>query len=539
MNRPMRTDSIVALLILLAGGPVFPQATDLAFATEEVEVSIAGLESALIYLEIPPAPGLVPGGPVLLPGRLAPVVPLPTVPDPSPKVGFTLADVGDALSVIGTFGGATANSVLGSLEVTRFGDGPEFRFSYEQDRSDGGWEHTPGTGFLTQVNALESRVSFGSSRKGIDAAASFHNRQAGLQGRSHYFSADLRSISGSIEGVLAPSESIRFSAGLAGGDHRRVLSVTDRNEAAPILSRTEVAPFLLMELTFPRVTIETRAKYSGNWYTGFETDPLHIGALSLSGEFVLWPGIRMLFSGEAGYIVDIGPVFPASLELEADISRSFLMSAAVRREVRAFTADSVWDSVPALDVTPVAPYALEPVEGLTGELNGEWRIFPERFSITGGAFYGDWTDVRDIGDFDQTTGLVPLSIGNSQKVITTAGGRMTWGNWNGDLYWKQNWLDRGTMDPATEAGLSVAYNSDKFRFYLDTVLPIFDAVDVPIINTRVEVAIAPDAFITLFVEDGAGPFLDTERTVYGAFIDNSYPFADIGPRVGATVSVRF
>jgi len=70
-------------------------------------------------------------------------------------------------------------------------------------------------------------------------------------------------------------------------------------------------------------------------------------------------------------------------------------------------------------------------------------------------------------------------------------------------------------------------------------LPVFDALDVPIINTRVEVAIAPDAFVTLFVEDGAGPFLDTERTVYGAFIDNSYPFADIGPRVGATVSVRF
>lgn len=536
-----RTDNwkVLSLFVLIGCAvPADVQAQSLTIEQEEVQVPIDVISGALGYLDIPPAPRLVEGGIIYQQDRINPNIPLPVIPDPEPEMGFSMENAGEPLTVVGTFGGGSASSVIGSVEVSRFGDGPKFRFSYEQDRSDGGWDLSPGTGYLVQSNALETEILLNGEEKGLEGSVAFDNRQTGLQGKSQYYSADVRSVDGTVEGYFSPSESLRFTGGLFSRDYRRVLTVTDSSEDAPVLARTEVSPFLAMELTFPRVTLDTRVDYRGNWYSGFEADATHRAALSLMGEIVLRPGTLLSFSTEAGYIGGYGPVFPASIVLEGDVSPSFFLSAEANYSVDLTGFDDFWYKTPTIDPGTVADRLSTPEEDMGGEVTAEWRIVPERFLLTGNLSYTYRSSVWDVDDFDSVTKLTPVRVEDRRELASTIQTRIIDGPWDGELFWTQRWMDRGTMDAAVEGGLTLSYTSDRFRLYLDTLLPYFDTLDVPLLGVRSEYVIAPSAYISAFIEDALGPLLQTKRTVYGDFVDVSNPFASRGTRIGATVSVR-
>ena len=534
----MNRNVIIPLLLFLASAwTLSSQEASLSVEREEVAVTIGGIESVASQVELPAAPDFVEGGSIDVEERLDPMVPLPRIPDPEPEMGITVTDVGDSLSVVGTFGGGSASTVLGSIEVSRFGNGPDFHFSYEQDRRDGGFDRNPGTGFQSQVHALETEILLEDEDRGLVGTASFVTRQRGLQGLSQYHSADLRSIDGTVEGYLAPSESLRFSGGIFAGDYRRVLAVTS-DQGAPVLSRSAVAPFLSLELSFPRVTVETGASYRGNWFSGVEHPSVHRFGLSLSGDIVLRPGTRLFLSAEAGYQNGYGALFPASLTLESDISRALFVSASIQHTLRTNYFDGIWTDVSTIDPTALTDILGTPEEGLGGSISTEWRIVPEQFILIGDLGYMSRSSALDIAPYDSVSGLTPVEMDDRDELTSTIRSRIASGGWNGEVFWLQRWLDRGVMEARTEAGISLSYRTERLRLFLDSTLPYFDAFDLPLVDFRAEYVIAPTAFLSLFVDDTLSPFAREERTVYGAFTDDSHPFAAEGMRVGATVSVR-
>ncbi len=526
------TVTIAAVLCVCRAAVLSAQTVEVE--DEFVQAGVRAAEVRLDLLEAPAAPPFRAGGVIPVDTLIEPVVGLPDLPDPVP-VGGSVPAGGGGLLLSGSVGGGSGNSVHGSLDLSRFGDGPDFRIAFEQDRTDGGWFREPGAGYLFQDNVLETWLSFASERWEVEGSADYSSGQRGLQGESLYYAADRRSAGGNGTVRWRPSESMSLFATFDAADARQILSVGGGATDALSTSHGTVRPALGFEAILPRVTVEGGIRYSSDLYTGTPLRDRQRVAAYAEGEFVVGRGVHVAAGAETAWIPSHGVYFPASLSVETDLGRALTVEADARYTVTEPEPETLWSDVPA--AYPAEDAGME--ESVEAGLFAQWRIVPNRFSLAGDLRGRDLSRTLDTTPYDEGRGLFPVTLEDRQEISSGISARLTVGPWRASTEWRQEWGDRAERAPESVAGIRLGYVSDRVSTTLSGSTAAFDAWQTPVVDFRGTVAVTANVDVSLFGDDLVAIVTEDKRTAQGAAVGAKDPFTGAGPQIGALVTVRF
>lgn len=320
----MKFVTMLPVAVSIAGLIVSPaisqeaEGSPLAVDPERVDVRVDPLEAVigalppLAPLEFEsPSPEVASSPPALPVQDLAP----PTVPRETIVAG-DFADTTNQVFFNATLGGGSVGSVLGSINVYRLGDGPQFRLGYDHAGADGFNFNEPGSGFFVQENTLDTWLRFGrEDGASLEIEGRYEDRRFGLQEQPLFYSADTRGLEGSID--TSWEWGVRSSAGVevALSDRRRVLASLDSDTDSPEESHRLVVGEVFGRLEWPRLRLETGADYEGRFDDGTPVDPSSSVGLTLAVEGVPRDGLTLSARGSTRYRFSDGPYFPAEAGL--------------------------------------------------------------------------------------------------------------------------------------------------------------------------------------------------------------------------------
>jgi hypothetical protein len=547
-----RVGALLGVFLFLAvTGGVFSQSPDTApleqLEPERVEAQVAPVEAALEGMPALPPLSLEETALVtavvvdpLPPAEVAP----PEIPqDAVAPVAMIPGE--EQVYFNATLGGGSTNSILGSINVYRLGEGPQFRVGYDHRGQDGFNFEAAGTGFFSQTNDLDAWVRLGGD--GVvtgEVEGAYRDRRFGLQQRSPYFSQDLRSFSGNAAVTYAPSARFAMETRVAVEDSLRVLATGESGVDAERNRVSRVTPRIGAILEWPRFRAELSGRYDGAFLGGFDLASTSDFDLTLGLEVVPFDGLTLGATASTWYRLNDGVAFPAGgyLSYRGDPWWNIDLAGGYRID----TNDPVafWSEYPlteveagsSLDIDRLPPDEVYYAGGGIGvvivpgllELEGslERRFHRERF-------------VPD--DFDETNRFYPYRLDRFRELESNTGLVLSLGrSIRIDIGWDGNWEDRLPGTAAQQIDAGIGGRAGDLALELRGTAPVTAEGGVlPEINVDVRYEIARDVELRVYALDLLAPGIDDGRSLRGVLPDENDPFIGAGLEVGAAVRVSF
>ncbi|MFP4210858.1 MAG: hypothetical protein ACLFR8_06430 [Alkalispirochaeta sp.] len=545
-----------AFLLLLIAAGLFPhvlsaQSDDAApleqLEPERVEAQVAPVEAALEGM--PPLAGI----PLedLEVGTEVVIEPLPPAEVAPPEIP---QDVVTPVAMIpgeeqiyfnATLGGGSTNSILGSINVYRLGEGPQFRVGYDHQGRDGFNFEAAGTGFFSQTNDLDAWLRLGGDGEVIgEFEGSYRDRRFGLQQLSPYFSQDLRSFSGSASASYTPSARFQMETAVAVDDSLRVLATGESGVDAERNRISSVTPRIGAILEWPRFRVELSGSYDGTFYNGLDLGATSDLDLTLGLEAVPLDGLTLGATASTWYRLKDGVAFPAGgyLSYRGDPRWTLDLFGGYRID----TNDPVtfWNDYPLTEVeagTTLDRRHLPPDEVYYAGGGIGIVIVPEvlEFESTLERRFHRERLVPD--DFDETDQFYPFRLDRFRELESDNGLVFSFGrSVRLDVGWTGHWEDRlpGTAAQQIDAGVSGEAGDLSVEVRGSAPVTAEEGV-LPMVNVDIRYDIARDVEFRVYALDLLAPGIDEGRSLRGILPDEDDPFIGTGLEVGAAVRVSF
>lgn len=487
------------------------------------------LESVVVRTEMTPA-----------------VLPVPAIP--REMMDDPVALGGEQVFFNATLGGGSVSTVLGSINVFRIGEGPEFRIGYDHRASDGFNFEETGSGFFRQENRLETWVRVGEEENlGFEAEVRYGDERFGLQGLPRFYSAETRELSGMATARYRWDTRSSTELSLNLRDLSRVLAVasTDGDADPPVKAQREryfhVGPVLSARLEWPRLALETALDYSGRFADGVDFGSTSTGGVSLRVEGVPLDGLTLTGMGATRYRWNDRPYFPVELGLEYSLQESWNLRLAGGYRVREQSYGALWGDYPVAAVADGVEEAPPVDQILFGSGDSTVSILPGLLQFHVG---GDWFSHSHRlipGAYDENTAVYPVDVGSFEQFRSRTGLSVTpTERIRAGIDWNAEWLDRDTGVARHRLDLSVRNDWDNLTTDVSFQVP-FDGGEpvMPILGGALRYGIARDVELRVFVSDVLAPLEEDGRTRRGRAPSASDPFIEPGFEAGAAIRVSF
>ena len=444
-----------------------------------------------------------------------------------------------------TLGGGSVNSILGSINVYRLGDGPQFRVGYDHRGRDGFNLEKPGTGFFEQENDLNAWLRLDSaSNTSLEVDTGYADRQFGLQQRSPYYSQDLREFDAEVTGAWTPEQPVGIRGTVAVSDVRRVLSTGDSGVEAQSNSYRRFTPELSGSLEWPRFGIQMAGRYDAVFRSGMELKNSSSFAFQVGVEAVPFDGLTLGVTGVTQYRVSDGVYFPVEGSLSyqgnsrwnVDLSGGYRV---VENDLLPF-----WTAYPATDFQPGT--SLDDARLPANEvlfLGGELGVVavPGVVELRGRVDRELHANRLTVTPFEEERSVYPYRITDANSLTSDVVGEVSLGeSLRVDAGWRAEWDQRLPGVPQHVARGAVRGDVGELTMEATGELPLVTGMDaLPEIGIDLRYEIARDVEFRAYARDILAPGMDDGRSLRGVVPKDNDPFIGPGLELGAAVRVRF
>lgn len=544
-----RTAPAAALMLLLATVPAAQEADDgsageIIVDPERVIAEVAPVDVAVRGLPtLPPPEYVAPPEPVVTQSpepaeELAP-------PDvPRETIATTVTDIGgDQVYFNATLGAGSVSSVLGSINVYRLGDGPQFRLGYDHRGADGFNFTAPGSGFFTQENALDTWIRLGNGGPATaEITAGYTDRRFGLQQLPTYYSADGRTVSAAAELAYRPDPRSSATFQVAYEDRQRVLATTAADVDAPREIYRTVQPELRGRVEWPRFNAAVAAAYHGFFPAGTPVDSASSVGLTLALEGVPFDGLTLSADAATWYRFTDRAYFPVEGALEYRGADRWNLTLRGGYRVEDLNPASRWERYTVTTLADEVDGMLPRADAVFAGGALEVVVIPGSLETTIGL---DWDRRRndlvvEPYDDDPSIAAHPVRLDARERLDGSVGLRMPVGErtiLRAD--WDARFRDRGFGEPHHQVSAAVERDGDPVSVLVEGAVPIDGAAATPILGGEVRYQIARDVDVTLFGRDLLGPIEDRGRTEGGLAPRDGDPLIVPGFEIGLSVRVSF
>jgi hypothetical protein len=558
IETPTLVLSVVLLMMILLPGRTMVIAADEPADDPAIEVSPERATAVVAPVDVtlggmPPLETLSPALEVLDPVETVHTAmasaPLPMPEIPRDAVEESIGVAGEQVFFNATLGGGSVNSILGSINVFRLGEGPEFRIGYDHRASDGFDLRSPGSGYFRQENTLETWLRFGADRRvGVETDLGYRDSRFGLQRQPKYYSAETRELYGLVVGEYRWDPRSSTAISLEMQDLSRVLATsTDGELDPPVDSERErhyrIAPELSARLEWPRFTLVSALDYSGRFAAGVDLDSSSTAGVSLSVEGIPVDGLTLTGYGATRYRFNDQAYFPVELGMDYSFRERWNLRIAGGYRVIEQSYGDLWDDYPvaATPEIPTTPPPPDQVFFSEGELTV--NVVPGFLQLIGGGGLFYHTDHLFPLGYDRDNARYPviadefLELNSRTGLVFSVGDRFSTG-----VSWLGRWEDRPVGVPRHVAELNLRSDWNRVVGEATVVAPIDgNTTIVPAVGGSIRYGIARDVELRIFVSDLLAP-LDEEgegRTRRGVAPSPEDPFIEPGFEIGASIRVSF
>lgn len=444
-----------------------------------------------------------------------------------------------------TLGGGSVNSILGSINVYRLGDGPQFRVGYDHRGRDGFNFEKQGSGFFEEINDLSTWLRLGGDGDlSLEVDATYRDERFGLQLASPYYSQDVRVLSGRIAGAYSPESVLDIRGTVDMSNALRVLATGDSGVDAVRNEYARITPRLSARLEWPRFAVEVAGGYDGVFPSRMELADTAVFDGQIGIETVPVDGLTLAVRGESQYRLRDGVYFPVDGAISYRGDERWYIDLSGGYEVRENDPTTLWGVYPATSIT-----VGDDIE--TRRLPAQQRVFvagelgvfliPRVLEIRGGGERSLITDRLEVEPYETTSSRYPYTVENAELLTSDLAATLTVSDGVSlDGGWEAQWDDRLPGVPAhvATAGIIAAIGDltleGNGRFPLERDGDLFPEVDF---EARYE--IARDVEFRLYALDILAPAMEDGRSLRGVAPDDNDPFIAPGLEVGAAVRVSF
>jgi hypothetical protein len=511
---------------------------------ERVVVDVGRIEAVVGGLpELPPlefAPPVQPPVITANPGvdEIAP----PTIPRETVSV-ISSDGVDEEVFFNATLGAGSVNSVLGSINVYRLGQGPQFRLGYDHRGADGFNFQEPGSGYFLQQNALETWVRIGDEGAlSLEIEGRYGDVRRGLQQRPTYYSVDSRTLAGSADLTYEWSARSRAGSRVAVEDRQRVLAASAAGAVSPRESFRRVRPELWGVLEWPRLRLEATGDYDGLFNSGSPVDDASSAGLTLAIEGVPLDGLTLRARGATRYRFSDGAYFPLEGALEYRGMERLAIDLSGGYAVRDRSVAEPWTDYAVPLVSPELAGQLPLSESVFAAGRGEVMVRPSLLQV---AAFGRWEtewNALEATPYDDDPGRAgyPLELRTMERISTGVDLTVFLGE---RTRLRGGWLSRlgdrslGVADG--EITTAAEFEGERLSGSISGTAPLTTEQQAPILGAEARYRLARDVDVRLFGNDLLGPIEDDGRTVRGLRPFDGDPFVEPGFEIGIDVRVSF
>jgi hypothetical protein len=519
------------------GGEVVVDPERVVVDVGRIEAVVGGLP-ALPPLEfappvLPPAIAAVPEGDD---------IPPPTLPRETVAV-IASETAEEEVFFNATLGAGSVNSVLGSINVYRLGEGPQFRLGYDHRGSDGFNFQEPGTGFFLQQNALETWVRIGDEQPlSLEVEGRYGDVRRGLQQRPTYYSVDSRTVAGSADLTYEWSARAQAGSRVSLEDQQRVLAASAAGAVSPRESYRRVRPEVWGVLEWPRLRLEATGDYDGLFNSGSPVDDAASAGLALAIEGVPIDGLTLGVRGATRYRFSDGAFFPVEGSLEYRGMERLGIDLSGGYAVRDRSVAELWTD-----------YAVPVVPGeLAGQLPLSERVFAAgraevmvQPSLLQVAAFGRWEtewNALEVTPYNGDPAIAgyPVELRTMERISTGVDMTVFLGERTRLIGgWLSRLEDRSLGVPEGEISATAEFEGERLAGSISGAAPLTTEQQVPLLGAEVRYRLARDVDIRLFGNDLLGPIEDEGRTARGVRPVDGDPFVQPGFEIGLDVRVSF
>ncbi|SIQ83806.1 hypothetical protein SAMN05920897_11648 [Alkalispirochaeta americana] len=535
---------ITALLVVTGGVGLGLEAEEIIdLSPERTAVEVAPVEVALGGL---PALETLPLVEELLDpdyrpaDALAAALPVPSIPREA--VGEAVAVPEEQLFFNATLGAGSIHSVLGSINVFRLGEGPQFRLGYNHRSSDGFNFEEVGSGFFLQENLIEAWLRIDRQEKiSLEVEMEYGDHRFGLQQQPVYYSAETRAIQGRAEVQYLWDHRTTSSVALEVDDFSRVLTAMDSTGDSEREQFYRVAPVLSGTMELPRLTVEADLDYSGHFSTGAGLDPASLVGSSLRIEGIPLEGLSLTGRGAVRYRFDDKPYFPVEAGFQYNHGDRWTLRGGGGYRVLEQSYVDLWEEYPVVEIPEDATEhpPLDEVFFAEGELSLNLR--PGFLQANAGFGWFLHQDRLISEAYRDDRAVYPLRIDEFEHLETKVGLSVSPRDWLlAEMGWTGRWEDRDTG--VAEQSLNFSLRGDRGGLVADLEMDIpleKGEMKVPLLGAGVRYGLARDVELRVFVSDLLAPFETEGRTRRGIKPSGADPFIEPGFEAGASVRVSF
>lgn len=549
MNRITRLLScgLSLLLVPLVPAPAQEAGSALEIAPEEVVVDIAPVEAVVrdlprlpeLGFEAPPVedPDLVavPAGDISPPG----------LPREAVLPGEVAQSAAEEVFFNATLGGGSVNSVLGSINVFRLGDGPQFRVGYDHRGSDGFNFTAPGSGFFQQENALDTWIRLGEGESlQLEAEARYEDRRFGLQGQPRYYSADQRLLGGVLDLSFQPEPQSRAGLRLELEDRRRVLAVATSEIEAPRASYQVLRPELRGRLDWARLSAELVGSYEGRFSSGDGPDleQSSLFGLELGLEAVPLDGLTLRLQGATRYRIGDGAYFPVEGGLAYQGAERWGLELSGGLRTISQSPTDHWEDYVVTSGTALDGARVPLARRVFADGRVDVSLIPALLELGAGARWSRTDDELTVQSYDDDAAVAahPLAVANRRSVRPQVDARIALGpSTSLSLGWETERGDLLPGAPEQELSASVEYNGERLAGSASLQAPLTAAGTVPRVDAELAYRVARDVDVRLFGDDLLAPWQQEGRTRRGLAPSSGDPLVTPGFELGLAVRVSF
>lgn len=556
MRKNWRWSGALALgfLIVVIPAPLWGQADEdeISLTPERVPATVAPVDAALQTM--PPLDEL----PILeerLVREITPEVPITLVALPVPmlpreSLGGEEMIRAEQVFFNATLGGGSVNSVLGTVNLFRVGEGPQFRLGYHHRSSDGFNGNDPGTGFFRQENSIETWLRLGDEEalQG-ESTLRFEENRFGLQGQPRYYSAEQRVLAGSLTGTYYwdRDASVFASIDLTETVRTRTVARTDPTDTDPATAQREeyitLSPRIGAQLQWPRLTVGGDVTYDGVFLHGSTVDGSARFGAGLTLEGVPLDGLTLGAGARAQYRVDDGASFPlyGSVAYQSPRFWSFGVVAGVETEEQPIP--HLWQEYPSATFDPAITGQLPLRSAAFAEGTVQASLFGGVIQPTGEMALRSHRNRLTLAPYDtgaQDPGF-PMQVRSFEELTSALG---FWLIPPGDVQvrfaWESSWRDRDLGVPAHRLVLDAESLWGPVVSEIAVMTPVHNqAFQLPRIDAAFRVETFRDVELRVGVQDLLGSLETRGRTRRGIAPTGADPFVEPGFEITASVRVSF
>mgnify|MGYP001329639468 CR=1 FL=1 len=420
----------------------------------------------------------------------------------------------------GMVGVGSMNHILGSISIYKLGTEPRFSLQFSHEGLDGFARHNPGEGFFLREDSLSGSLGLRDGTFQTDIAASFHERELGLQQVSARFSSVThRFIDGSSLFTLSPSDVLRLSGSLEAGATNMLLTLRNSDDpGGNTFSEYTVSPVLEAVFEYPSYSFGFLGTYGFRTLADHADSSAHRGALG--GSFDLEFSIPLYLEGGIGVywnsVSDLYVPFDLGITARYHDVLSVFVKGGYAVEEQSFTW--LWETVPLVDVrTGTQP--LRDAAGFYVEGGFGWLLM-NGMSLEGRLGFMDQSNAVSVrfDRFDPQTGLYAWESGSFLRLAASLAFSWEWRDtFSFGLRYAGEFLEHPAQVPDHSFSLNADLISPSGRFggSIGTALDLYSASAIPELDLGGFFRLSDGLRFSLEAKDLLSVFLEHGRKYYG------------------------